>query len=779
MHVSRRPRVKTSLLYFGLSAGFAAFIGGCATAPDDSDLAIIAASADANKLMIVDCLLPGQVRKLGSRAVYLTARRAVKVTASECEVRGGEYTAFDRADFRTSLNTWLPAANAGDPEAQNYVGEIYERGFGVTPDYQAAAQWYRKAADQGFARAQINLGHLYEKGLGVSKDPVRAINLYRQASGLGADSLAFSSSINQLQNQVQSSSQALSRAQNEAARARQEAASARQEAASARQEAADLRRRLNQLQDQIDNRSGNLDSAKRELEQARAKLRREREALRQKAIAQAAAAAAKPAAASPPQQVVVTPPPDNREVARLREQIAVKETEIARLSQDRGRISEEAALLKQRLASEGQDRAQLEKQLEQLSAQIADSQSVLQTQVDTTTKALREQQAGLEAARAALDKDRAELERKKLEQEALNSADLEQLNAKIRQQERQIQAQEEENQQIQQKIASLNEELSATKGKAQALEQEKVAIAQSLTQAQPTRGSGTPGPDAAATSSIGPTPEAPESEQTASSQLAGPVTPAISRLDFGRYYALIIGNNDYQYYPKLNTAVNDARAVADVLKSRYGFRTRVLLNANRATILQALNSYRSRLGENDNFLLYYAGHGEYDESNKHGHWIPVDAQPGDTTNWLANRAVTELLNVLPAKHVIVVADSCYSGTLTRAITTSADGGGRSAEKQEKWFNVMIRTRSRTALTSGGLAPVLDGGGGGNSVFARQFLRVLNDNKDVLEGPLLYLDVSRQVQRAAARIGVQQKPQYSFIQDAGDLGAPFFFKPRGA
>src|ERR1700728_88355 len=71
--------------------------------------------ANANRLVVIDCLLPGQVRKLGGQLTYLSPRTPVKATASECEIRGGEYVAYDRANFATSLQVWMPKAQEGDP----------------------------------------------------------------------------------------------------------------------------------------------------------------------------------------------------------------------------------------------------------------------------------------------------------------------------------------------------------------------------------------------------------------------------------------------------------------------------------------------------------------------------------------------------------------------------------------------------------------------------------------------------------------------------------------
>ena len=99
----------------------------------------LALARSADELLIVDCLLPGQIRKLGQRITYLTARQAIKTSAQDCEIRGGEYVAYDRANYATALKVWLPLAEGGDPQAQTYVGEIYEKGLGTSPDYAQAA----------------------------------------------------------------------------------------------------------------------------------------------------------------------------------------------------------------------------------------------------------------------------------------------------------------------------------------------------------------------------------------------------------------------------------------------------------------------------------------------------------------------------------------------------------------------------------------------------------------------------------------------------------------
>jgi hypothetical protein len=162
-----------------------------AAGPKDDPKTIERLVGQAEDLTVVDCLLPGKMRRMGSTITWVTRPRPVKQTATDCEILGGQYILFDRANPNTALSVWMSAARAGDATAETYVGEIYERGLGRPRDYSAAALWYRKAADQGNPRAQLLLGTLYEKGLGVERDPVKALELYRKAAGLSEDKVVY------------------------------------------------------------------------------------------------------------------------------------------------------------------------------------------------------------------------------------------------------------------------------------------------------------------------------------------------------------------------------------------------------------------------------------------------------------------------------------------------------------------------------------------------------------------------------------------------------------
>jgi hypothetical protein len=144
----------------------------------------VAQEISIESLIVVDCLLPGQVRQLGPSRTYITPRRPVKTSARDCAIRGGEYVSYDRADYKSALKVWMADAETGDAKAQTYVAEIYQRGLGIDPNYVEAAKWYQMASDQGYKPAQLSLGVLYEQGLGVEKNILLALNLYRSANGL-------------------------------------------------------------------------------------------------------------------------------------------------------------------------------------------------------------------------------------------------------------------------------------------------------------------------------------------------------------------------------------------------------------------------------------------------------------------------------------------------------------------------------------------------------------------------------------------------------------------
>ena len=186
-----------------------------------------------------------------------------------------------------------------------------------------------------------------------------------------------------------------------------------------------------------------------------------------------------------------------------------------------------------------------------------------------------------------------------------------------------------------------------------------------------------------------------------------------------------------------------------------------------------MNEIKSKMSAKDNLIVYYAGHGERDATTLQGYWLPVDAEQENTANWIPNSAVSGLLNTMSANHILVIADSCYSGSMTRSSVARLDAQ-LNDQQLKKWLKVMNKTSSRTVLTSGGIQPVLDGGGGEHSIFAQSLLKELTMAQGPIDAYKVYLKVSSEVQQKSSSLGFDQVPTYAPIQHTGHGGGEFIF-----
>lgn len=455
-------------------------------APAPERAATAAEVTDADDLLVVDCLLPPKVRRLGRRGTYLAPRTPIKATAVECRIRGGEYTEPDQANLGTALRVWLPQAETGDPEAQYYVGQIFEKGLGVAPDYPSAAQWYQKAAEQGYSAAQISLGSLYETGRGVPADPQEAIRWYRRAAGIAEDLVVLQGS------------------EVEALRASEA---------------------------ELGERTGELEESRRETEGLRREVR--------------------------------------------------------------------------------------------------------------------------------------ELEKEKRDR--------------------------------------------------------------------------------------------------------GPAGPKRGEISFGRYFALVIGNADYRELADVATAAADAAAVAALLRDRYGFEVQVLRDATRLDIMRALNALREKLTRDDNLLVYYAGRARRDAGGATSYWQPVDAHPQNPSQWIPTQVVSEHLDLVPARHVLVVADALFSGLRSRSAVARLPQG---MSEEERYYHIRLlrEKRCRLVLAAGRPSPVA-AAGARHSAFAQAFLDALGSGQGVVEASRVYRQLNE-------RLDVTPAPEFAPMQWARNDVSEFFFVTRG-
>lgn len=243
-----------------------------------------------------------------------------------------------------------------------------------------------------------------------------------------------------------------------------------------------------------------------------------------------------------------------------------------------------------------------------------------------------------------------------------------------------------------------------------------------------------------------------------------PETHNYDGVDFGNYHALLIGNNEYKHLTDLRTPHSDIKKLSEVLMGEYGFNDiTIIKDATRSEIIIALDKFRNSLGKTDNLLIYYAGHGWLDEEADRGYWLPVDADKNSRVNWVSNATITDSLKALPAKHVMVVSDSCYSGKLTRGLLPII------LDSNNVYFNSLANKKARTVMTSGGLEPV-DDGKGDFSPFAAAFIDVIQmQAEEVVDTATLFPKIRRKVM-----LETDQTPEYSDIRKVGHDGGDFLF-----
>jgi hypothetical protein len=235
-----------------------------------------------------------------------------------------------------------------------------------------------------------------------------------------------------------------------------------------------------------------------------------------------------------------------------------------------------------------------------------------------------------------------------------------------------------------------------------------------------------------------------------------------------KYYALIIGNNEYQHHEKLEAAVRDADEISKILENKYGFEITKLINGNYTEIVDAIIKFTKDRNYNDNLLIYYAGHGELIQKESRGYWLPIDAGAEQDSKWISNQIIKDKIKATKAKHVLLMVDSCFAGALTRGST-----GIQSIENlSNKNISRYKMKKTRLVITSGGNEPVVDSDGNEHSYFASKFIDMLKNNDNVIQSLALFQGISRYVINNA-----QQTPIRTVIYGTGDDGGDFLFFPR--
>jgi uncharacterized caspase-like protein len=241
--------------------------------------------------------------------------------------------------------------------------------------------------------------------------------------------------------------------------------------------------------------------------------------------------------------------------------------------------------------------------------------------------------------------------------------------------------------------------------------------------------------------------------------------PAAAQPAAGKRIAVLIGNNDYgKPIPALETPISDVEKIAETLQGQFGFQTSVLRNAKKGDIVRELNRVAAEARPEDSVLIMYAGHGYLMDDTNAGYWIPVDGSTKTAANWISNTDIVKFLQAIPVRQMILVSDSCFSGSLTREQKISE---GAHLAREE-----ILRRRAVLVLSSGGEEPVSDEGRDGHSIFAWGLIKTL----DEAGGGTTGFEVYRRVKSIVTE-SYPQEPQYGAALAAGHMGGAEYLFDR--
>lgn len=861
--------------------------GGCANStPTSTPAAQIKGEA------LVHCLLPARVQQLGSMT-YASRRALVYETPSRCNVRGGEYTAYDRSTPESSEAFYQAPAAAGNADAQYSLGLVYESLFSP-PRYGDAAEWYAKAAEQNHADAMKNLSYLYERGLGVERDQLVALNLLREAGGI-TDDLVLRSELDAaasaadeeirllthalesqnaetallrddllaVNDQLEDQQQALRSSQEELVAVTGQLSSLGTESGSGNStEMEALKAQLEENERAVSSRQLFIATLEADVASYKAQLAAsERKAQLQEEHLLSELADAEKEADLAEEQLVVVQREKDLEIEQLTAQLTGLVASLQGEQQNKSSLLDELEANRQQLTANGRSAEEVNRLVREVSArdetigsQIARIAALEQAAaMDTDQQAaeileLNEQISGLReelvAQQGIYGQLQSELERNRdqLSLAESKSTEMDELIAEVGRRSELVSSQAEEIGLLESQLASAGAAISTLKAEGEqqiserdrlqgqlvakeaelvraqsslselenslsSEQRERARLAQEVSQLEGELASvsktsnevvGLTALLAQRNSDLKQrddrilalTQEVASKEAQLTSvvaernlQLASIRTRSLPRtvyprapgfkLPTGKKHALIVGNDEYEYLRDLSTAVNGAKAVDSVLREKYGFETRLLLNARRQDVLDALSQLRAELSPEDYVLIYYAGHGERDRRDDEiSYWLGVDARAEEmtlSTDGIDSMDINFSVRAMPARHVMIIADSCYSGAMVRPPRVST----AKQNINQRQLEFFVRKRSRTVLTSGGNSPVLDESvDGEHSVFTKALVEVLDKTPDIMYGEALHAALVNLVRYNAEQLDFTQVPQYSEIADADHQNGQF-------
>ena len=208
-----------------------------------------------------------------------------------------------------------------------------------------------------------------------------------------------------------------------------------------------------------------------------------------------------------------------------------------------------------------------------------------------------------------------------------------------------------------------------------------------------------------------------------------------------RDFALFFATNKYKNHEDLKTPIPDAEKVSKKLKDNYGFKIRIVKNSTSRDLMETILDYKKefideddvRFGYKDDsqLLLYFSGHGYYNEETEKGYLITSESEPPDIDRTLSTALehgrLRDQIDLIKCPRVLVLMDTCFSGTLDPMYITMRGSGADEGSLLEE-IKTKLKLPARWLLTAASNEYVADiADGERNSPFTLAFLNALDTN----------------------------------------------------
>ena len=211
----------------------------------------------------------------------------------------------------------------------------------------------------------------------------------------------------------------------------------------------------------------------------------------------------------------------------------------------------------------------------------------------------------------------------------------------------------------------------------------------------------------------------------------------------GKNYALIFATDHYDEWNGLPNPIHDAQALANELRSQYGFQVEIVQNPTQDDIIDNMEHYRNRSYTfNDQLFIFFAGHGT--KGMGVSYIVARDSKKEDKRykSYFQYADLKSSLLNSPCPHILLALDVCYGGNFAQASAESLPVGPRltladlmvspafsdPSPDTLRLAARLMKDKSRVFLSSGRDVPVPDGAPGGHSPFMEKLLDALEQGR---------------------------------------------------